>query len=223
MECSICKIKKEFTEFYLRKDTRYLSGFRYTNPCKECNRKKSSDRLSKLTMEQKKEAWNKWRNANKEYVNECGREYRKQNPEITKRISLRYKESKKQDIQFQISESLRKKTNYYLIKNKKYNMKINLFGADTEFVIKWIQFQFTNEMNWENYGKYWEFDHIKPMDSFDLFNKIERYECSHWSNLQPIKKEENASKKNKIITNLISAKKEQAIEFLSTNRKTFRD
>ena len=64
---------------------------------------------------------------------------------------------------------------------------------------------------------------LKTMFRWHTFNKIERYECSHWSNLQPIKKEENASKKNKIITNLISAKKEQAIEFLSTNRKTFRD
>jgi hypothetical protein len=196
-----------------------LSGFRYTNPCKECNRKRSTERLCKLTKEQKREAWNNWRNSNKEYVNECGREYRKNNPETIRKINKRYKESKKHNIQFKISESLRKKTNYYLIKNRNYNMKINLFGENTEFVVKWIEFQFTSEMNWENYGIYWEFDHIKPMDSFDLSNKIERYKCSHWSNLQPIKKEENASKKNKIFAEIIDAKKEQAIKFLSVPLK----
>lgn len=71
--------------------------------------------------------------------------------------------------------------------------------------------------------KQWNAAFAKLKKNLQNFIFVKTYECSHWSNLQPIKKEENASKKNKIITNLISAKKEQAIEFLSTNRKTFRD
>ena len=41
------------------------------------------------------------------------------------------------------------------------------FGLDIENIRKWFEYQFTNELNWENFGKKWQFDHIIPVTYFD--------------------------------------------------------
>jgi len=51
-------------------------------------------------------------------------------------------------------------------------------------------------MNWNNYGK-WEIDHIRPMASAK--NEEQTIELNHYTNLQPLWKNENREKNNKII------------------------
>ena len=50
-------------------------------------------------------------------------------------------------------------------------------------------------MTWENQGKYWDFDHVKPCNSFDLTNEDEKFKCCNWSNLMPVTINYNSSKK----------------------------
>ena len=49
-----------------------------------------------------------------------------------------------------------------------------------------LESQFKPEMNWENHGKIWEIDHIKPCISFDLTNIEQQKQCFHYTNLQPL-------------------------------------
>jgi len=44
----------------------------------------------------------------------------------------------------------------------------------------------------------WEIDHIMPVSSFDLTDPEEVKKCFHWSNLQPLKWQDNAAKKDSI-------------------------
>jgi hypothetical protein len=53
-------------------------------------------------------------------------------------------------------------------------------------------------MTFENYGKDWHIDHVKPCSSFDLSNLKEVNECFNWKNLRPYKKEKNLQKSSKI-------------------------
>ena len=53
-------------------------------------------------------------------------------------------------------------------------------------------------MSWDNYGSYWEIDHIKPCDSFDLSNLEEQKECFIFTNTQPMKISDNRKKSNKL-------------------------
>ena len=55
-------------------------------------------------------------------------------------------------------------------------------------------------MNWDNYGEYWEIDHIKPISLFDLTIEDNMYKCFNYINTQPLEKIENKIKSNKYKT-----------------------
>ena len=72
-------------------------------------------------------------------------------------------------------------------------------GTSYGFVKEWLEFCFTTEMNWENYGKYWHVDHVIPLNTFDLLDKSNQLIAFNWKNLMPYKKEDNMSKHDSII------------------------
>lgn len=49
-------------------------------------------------------------------------------------------------------------------------------------------------MTWENYGKEWECDHIRPCAMFDFSIREEAVKCFSVNNLQPLWKSENRAK-----------------------------
>lgn len=204
--CGKCKKDRKSDEYYYRKD-----GSRVT-PCKECTKERIKLNATLKTTEEKREKWNEWAKKNKEHLNDYSRQYRIDNKETVQKISQRYRESKKEDIQYKTASSLRKKLIYYVIQ-KPSDDYISLFSASPNYIRLWIEYQFTTEMNWENYGTYWNFDHIIPYDNHDLTIQEEILKCCHWSNIQPLLCSENSSKINKIDKDLIEAKKQLANKF----------
>jgi 5-methylcytosine-specific restriction endonuclease McrA len=65
---------------------------------------------------------------------------------------------------------------------------------DTQELRAHLEKQFKSGMTWENYGKVWEIDHIKPISKFDLSILEERIKANALSNLQPMLAEENNKK-----------------------------
>ena len=107
------------------------------------------------------------------------------------------KERRQTDLNFQIKEVLRSKIHKFL--KAQTTSYTNLIGCELEFFKKWIEFRFSSNMNWENFGKVWQIDHIIPINSFDLTNPNDRQICFHWTNLQPLDSYENRQKSDKII------------------------
>ena len=68
-----------------------------------------------------------------------------------------------------------------------------LCGCSWAELVTHIENQFSDNMSWENYGD-WHIDHIKPCAAFDLTDKNQVSECFHFSNLQPLWKQDNLSK-----------------------------
>jgi hypothetical protein len=68
--------------------------------------------------------------------------------------------------------------------------------------IEWNEFKiyfeskFSPGMNWDNHGD-WEYDHIIPVSSAKSVDEVEK--LFHYSNLQPLWKEDNRRKGNKIL------------------------
>ena len=99
---------------------------------------------------------------------------------------------------------------YRALKSKKSGRKWELLvGYTVNDLIKHLESKFDDKMSWDNYGSYWEVDHIKPRS---LFNYIcpedkEFKECWELSNLQPLEAIENMKKGNKYEAKLLEIAK----------------
>ena len=70
-------------------------------------------------------------------------------------------------------------------------------GCDSHFLKLWLKFQFDEKMNWNNYGSYFQIDHVKPCSLFNVDDDNDSRLMNHWSNLSPLVKHENIIKSNK--------------------------
>ncbi len=92
---------------------------------------------------------------------------------------------------------------FRVIKEKKNNQKWEkLIGYPVLELMKHLEKQFKDGMNWENYGE-WHIDHIIPCSVFDLENSEEQDICFHHTNLQPLWANDNISKSNRILFDLL--------------------
>lgn len=147
------------------KSTRHLDG--YFKSCIKCTEIKRKNKGNNIRVKRTPEYMI-------QYLNK-----RKENPNYKMRYALRSNLSKAVcRIQGGVKS---KRTQEYL-------------GCSLEFFKHWFEFLFDNDMNWQNHGSVWHIDHIKPCSSFDLKEQDEIYECYNWSNLRPLKKEENLAK-----------------------------
>jgi len=82
----------------------------------------------------------------------------------------------------------------HLINTERNCIKLlKVLNCEKETFKKWIQFQFDSNMNWDNYGKYWQFDHVMPCIQYDLTDDLQLNRCYNYINIQPI--ETNLNKK----------------------------
>ena len=118
-------------------------------------------------------------------------------PENKKKINTRRRLNYESDKNLRLRNKYRKETHKHLllIKNVKY---ANFLSCSSVFFRQWIESQFTSGMKWENYGRYWELDHIFPVSIFDLTVQENIRLCYHWENVRPCLKSHNKMKTNKI-------------------------
>jgi hypothetical protein len=101
------------------------------------------------------------------------------------------------NMNYRLKKSLAQRLRSVLIKN---DNTMNYIGCNIQYLREWFEYNFTKEMNWDNYGSYWSIDHIIPVSKFDLTIEDDKMKCWNWSNLMPMY---NSSKKNKIDRNQI--------------------
>ena len=76
---------------------------------------------------------------------------------------------------------------------QKAGSAVNDLGCSIKAFKLYIENQFTKGMSWDNHGK-WHLDHVLPLASFDLTNRMEFLEAVNWLNYQPLWARENLSK-----------------------------
>jgi hypothetical protein len=108
-----------------------------------------------------------------------------------------HKERYENDENYRLRAIIRARIHKALKRNKN-NSSFDYLGCDIDFLKKWLEFRFDDDMNWDNFGSYWHIDHILPVSAFDLTDKNQTSICFHWTNLQPLSADENLSKLNKI-------------------------
>lgn len=205
VNCSKCRIEKEITEF--KKDKSKKSG--RSSQCKECQKPyakkyqlKNLDKWHDYNKKwrennpkKSKEISDKWYQNNKEYHHQNMKEWRENNPEYMVEWHCKNKDkyNKTQREKWKNNPIHRLKSNirtriYKSIKNKD-NSSINLLGCPIEEYIIYLEKQFYGNMNWKNYGEYWEIDHIIPLSKGGSY---------HYTNTQPLTITENRTKKDNL-------------------------
>lgn len=219
--CSSCKIEKDIACYGKLKSSK--DGLRYD--CKTCRsnyriiNKDTIKKQQQLYYENNKsdllEKNRQYREINAEKINIQRKEYRNRSV-IKEHIKIKNKEyletrkenlrkQRQTDLNFRLREILRSKF-HRAVKKIGYS---NFLGCSIDFFKRWIEFKFTNDMNWDNIGVVWHIDHILPISKFNLRDSTEINICFNWTNLQPLYATENISKSNKIslhhyFNNLIS-------------------
>jgi hypothetical protein len=209
--CSKCNIEKKVSEFYWEKTRQ-----RYKTTCIVCEKEKCIERYkknpekikanNKKWIENNKEKFKQLVKNNRNKYKEYDKEYAKKNwlekkidPEYQlkhREYQRQYKKQKRKDSIFRLKENLR--TYFYRSITNKSNSVFEYLGCSLENFKLYLEQQFNKDMNWDNYGEYWEVDHINPIENFNFSNESEIYECWNYKNLQPLTINENRTKRHKI-------------------------
>lgn len=97
------------------------------------------------------------------------------------KINLRHRLKK-------IIKTIQKKTKITICKRSE------MLGCSATDFKRHIESQFKTGMSWENYGKEWHIDHIRPCVAFDLNKVEEQIKMNNYTNLQPLWAIENMMK-----------------------------
>ena len=112
---------------------------------------------------------------------------KKWNSENRDRINELLKEKRKQDPKFRLRESILALINHHLQQKSKSTNEY--LGCSYEEYHLYLENKFKNQMNWNNYGTYWEIDHTIPLSKGGSF---------HYTNTSPMTITENRQKSNKL-------------------------
>ena len=161
-------------------------------------REKNKEQIKERNKDRKKFYDKKFYDKNKEKLKERSKDYYEKNKEEIRKKQNNYQKNKrKNDIIFKIRSNLRGRLRLCINSYVKKETTNILISCNPDFFIKWIEYQFNTYMSWDNYGKYWQLDHVKPLSLFNLKNKNERIIAMHWSNIRPLESKKNNSKNNK--------------------------
>lgn len=182
-------IRQKTNSYYaLKKDRRRAQAKEYRNR----NAEVLKERRQKNYAEKKGEInarSNQWWKDHPEKAREKHIKY------LPRRLELR-KLRRASDPVERIKDSCRTRTRFILSQAgvQKHDHTFALVGCTPNFFKSFLEAQFKPEMNWDNYGTYWEIDHVVALKKFNLRDEGQRRAAFRYSNCRPLRKPENRSK-----------------------------
>jgi hypothetical protein len=86
----------------------------------------------------------------------------------------------------------------YVLEKQKCLAYAPFFGLDNKMFRQWIELQFDELLNWDNFSRAWQFDHIVPVAYFDFSNKEDLRLCWNFINIRVDKLDNARNKDNHI-------------------------
>jgi hypothetical protein len=71
----------------------------------------------------------------------------------------------------------------YVLERKPSPFYAPYFGLDVQAFRQWVEIQFTEGLDWDNFGQHWQFDHLVPLSYFDLHDENDLRLCWHFLNI----------------------------------------
>lgn len=159
---------------------------RYYEENKEVIKEKVKNRYDN-DKERKLEYQKEYSEKNKESIREYKKEHYERNKESIREYKIIYQNKRRKEdpifkLKYMVGRSIRNSLKAKrLSKSKKTK---DILGCDIHFFKKYIESKFTEEMNWDNYGKVWDLDHIIPLSTSKTEEDV--FKLNHYSNLQPL-------------------------------------
>lgn len=210
--CFICNEWRSVTLFC--KATR--SWDKLSNKCKPCSilyNKANQERIREYNATHKAQ-YQQWCEANREELNRKARirnrqwyrdnredilrtktEWRNKNKD---KINARIRQQRIDDPSLRIKDCLYRRVGEWLKGSTKSANTQELLGCSFQQFKEWLESKFVEGMSWENQGSEWHVDHEVPCAAFDLSDPVQHRICFHYSNMQPLWKEDNLAKGCKV-------------------------
>lgn len=189
--CSRCQETKPLSEFHKNRSTK--DGYSYwCGVCKREQLRKWRAENPIKTRRYSREYFQKWKAKHSIQYREHRRKY--------EREYLRKKRQK--SVKYCLENSMGSAISYALQGNKNRRKWEKLVKYTLKDLMRHLEKQFSPKMTWDNYGSYWEIDHIKPKSLFHYKNPEDKefQQCWALNNLQPLEVNQNRSKHNKYLT-----------------------
>tara|TARA_R110002096_G_scaffold433376_1_gene651950 strand:- start:539 stop:1123 length:585 start_codon:yes stop_codon:yes gene_type:complete len=178
VKCNKCEQNKDVSEY--RKPSINKCGTK--GICKQC--KSTLDKLDWAERYKDEEFKNK-HSSNQYKYKEKKKLYQKKYDALNRDKKHQWHYNKYQnDVEYRLLSTARNRI-YYALKarneSKQYKSSEYL-GCDIKTYIKHLESQFDGNMNWDNYGEYWEVDHI---------HQLNKGGSLHYTNTRPLSVTEN--------------------------------
>jgi len=203
-KCSKCKEILSIDNFYTRKDT----ACGYASQCKKCEATRKAKPLESLKIKGTRlnTQTHKWcpscnnllekSNFSKKNAQSNGLRSECKNCRNKREIKKR-NEDKEYKLRTNVSRAIRKMLNG----KQKSGSCMAYLPFTLQQLKEHLESQFDEKMNWDNYGLYWDVDHIYPQSLLQYDSMEHENFLKTWSlnNLQPLAKIENIKKSNKLL------------------------
>lgn len=154
-----------------------------------------------IDKESKRLYWRNWYHKNRSQTEQhkkyAKKYYETHKVEMAKNNKEYYKKRRQNDVNFKLRINLRNRINIALKNGQKGGSAIRDLSCSISELKTHLESKFQPGMTWENYGRgknKWQIDHIIPLFTFDLTNKVQFLSACHYTNLQPIWHENHLDK-----------------------------
>lgn len=179
--CKKCNIEKSLNLFCIKKDEKD-GRHRY---CKECKKTASKNEYNR-DKETHLKRTRIYQENNREYFRSKSNNHYHSNKDYYREWNRNKMDT---DPLFRLRHAINALINHHL-KEGKNQRTIEYLGCTIQEYKTYLEPKFTPEMNWDNYGHYWEIDHIHPLAKGGSF---------HYTNTQPLTITDNRVKSDKIL------------------------
>jgi hypothetical protein len=179
--CKECGEEKPLDQYYKRKEEK--DGLhRYCKICMGKRGKKEYSENKEVHLKRTK----RWREENKEYHKKLVNDHYHNNKDYYRQWNQTKYDT---DPLFRLRHAINSLIHHHL-KEGKSQSSIDYLGCTIQEYKTYLEPMFTSEMNWDNYGSYWEIDHIYPLAKGGSF---------YYTNTQPLTITENRVKSDKLV------------------------